>query len=83
MPISRIIPAVAEHNRIARQVAKDTGAPFVDTTPGLAGQWDSDYFYDTVHFTQKGSSVLAERMFQGILPQLENGPGCKPREDAK
>lgn len=83
MPISRIIPAVAEHNRIVQHVAKDTGAPFVNTTPGLAGQWDSDYFYDTVHFTQKGSNVLAERMFKGILPQLENGPGCKPREDAK
>lgn len=83
MPISRIIPAVAEHNRIAAEVAKDTGAPFIDTAPGLAGQWDSDYFYDTVHFTQKGSNVLAEHMFKGILPQLENGPGCQPKQAAK
>jgi len=81
MPISRILPAVAEHNRQVEQVARDTGTPFIDTTPGLTGQWDADYFYDIVHFTQKGSDVLANRVFEGIAPLLHNNPdlSCAPR----
>ncbi|MDF2116530.1 acyltransferase family protein [Roseiarcaceae bacterium H3SJ34-1] len=81
MPIARILPAVAEHNRQVEQVARDTGTPFIDTTPGLAGQWDADYFYDIVHFTQKGSDVLAKHMFDGIAPLLRNNPdlSCTPR----
>jgi peptidoglycan/LPS O-acetylase OafA/YrhL/lysophospholipase L1-like esterase len=81
MPISRILPAAAEHNRIVEEVAKDTGTPFIDTTPGLAGQWDADYFYDMVHFTQKGSNVLANRIFEGLMPLLRNNPdlSCAPR----
>jgi lysophospholipase L1-like esterase len=81
MPISRILPAAAEHNRIVEEVAKDTGTPFIDTTPGLAGQWDADYFYDMVHFTQKGSDVLASRIFEGLVPLLRNNPdlSCTPR----
>jgi len=74
MPISRIIPAVAEHNRIVEEVARDTRTPFIDTTPGLAGKWDADYFYDMVHFTQKGSNVLANEVFEGLLPLLRDNP---------
>lgn len=82
MPISRLLPAAAEHNRIVEEVARDTGTPFIDTTPGLAGQWDADYFYDMVHFTQKGSDVLANHVFEGIAPLLQNNPdlACVPRQ---
>lgn len=77
-PIDRILPATAEHNRIVEAVAQQHGARFVDTRPGLEGEWDQDYFLDVVHFTDKGARRMAQKIFLGILPALESdsGPGC-------
>lgn len=77
-PIERILPAIAEHNRIVEKVAKQSGVDFVDTRPGLDGQWDSDYFIDVVHFTHRGAAKLAENFYRGLEPLLTGtgGPGC-------
>ena len=73
-PIERLLPAIAEHNRIVKNVARRTGALFVDTRPGLEGEWDADLFVDIVHFTQKGSNRIAKTMFDRIASELAREP---------
>ncbi|MBN9080681.1 MAG: hypothetical protein BGP04_20620 [Rhizobiales bacterium 62-17] len=79
-PIERILPAIAAHNRMVEAVAKRTGTPFVDTRPGLDGEWDKDLFVDIVHFTQKGSDLIAATMFDKLASELARDPAmdCKP-----
>lgn len=81
-PIERLLPAIAEQNRIVENVAKRTGTPFVDTRPGLDGKWDDDLFIDIVHFTQKGSNRIAKTMFDRLASELAREPtmNCKPAE---
>jgi lysophospholipase L1-like esterase len=81
-PIDRLLPAIAEQNRIVEAVAKRTGTPFVDTHPGLDGKWDNDLFVDIVHFTQKGSNRIAKTMFDKLASELAHEPtmNCKPAE---
>ena len=78
-PIERILPAIAEHNRIVENVARKTGAHFVDTRAGLEGEWDRDYFIDVVHFTHKGAARLAANVFDGIETLLISGAECRGR----
>jgi len=81
-PIDRLLPAIAEQNRIVENVAKRTGTPFVDTHPGLDGKWDDDLFVDIVHFTQKGSNRIAKTMFDRLSSELAHEPtmNCRPVE---
>ncbi|MDF2116863.1 acyltransferase family protein [Roseiarcaceae bacterium H3SJ34-1] len=81
-PIERLLPAIAEQNRIVENVAKRTGTPFVDTRPGLDGKWDDDLFVDIVHFTQKGSNRIAKTMFDKLSSELAHEPtmNCRPAE---
>jgi lysophospholipase L1-like esterase len=81
VPITRILPALAEHNRIVERVARRTSAVFIDTQPTLSGKWNDDDFIDIIHFTQKGSNVLAQTVFDQIAPLLQANPGlqCVPR----
>ncbi|MDF2115505.1 acyltransferase family protein [Roseiarcaceae bacterium H3SJ34-1] len=81
VPITRILPALAEHNRIVERVARRRSAVFIDTQPALSGKWNDDDFIDIIHFTQKGSNVLARTVFEQIAPLLQAGPGlhCVPR----
>lgn len=74
VPISRILPAVAEHNRIVESVARRTGTTFIDTRPALSGKWNDDEFIDLIHFTQKGSNVMAQTVFERIEPLLRADP---------
>ncbi len=79
-PIERILPAVAEHNRIVEQAARKTGAHFIDSRPGLDGEWDRDYFIDIVHFTHNGAVKLAANMFESIAALLKKDAGCEDRK---
>jgi len=81
VPISRILPAIAEHNRIVEKVARRRSVAFVDTQPALSGKWNDNDFIDIIHFTQKGSNILAQTVFDRIAPLLEANPSlrCAPR----
>jgi peptidoglycan/LPS O-acetylase OafA/YrhL/lysophospholipase L1-like esterase len=81
VPISRILPAIAEHNRIVERVARRTGTKWIDTRPALSGKWDDDDFLDIIHFTQKGANIMAQTVFDQIAPLLQANPGlqCAPR----
>ncbi len=79
-PIDDIIAANAAHNRMVRLLAKESGAPLIDMTPGLDGVWDDDLYLDIVHFTERGNERwrkrcsgnerVAEKMFEQLLPIL-------------
>ena len=71
-----MVARMAAHNYAVEKVAAEARVPFIDTTPDLAGAWDADLFLDLVHFTQKGSDRLAERMFTGLLPILRERLRC-------
>ena len=64
-PIDDIIAANAAHNRMVRILAKQTGVPLIDMTPGLDGVWDDDLYLDIVHFTERGNERVAERHVRG------------------
>jgi lysophospholipase L1-like esterase len=50
------------------KIAAEQLVPLIDTTPNLAGKWDDDLFLDPIHLTQKGSDILANTMFAGLMP---------------
>jgi peptidoglycan/LPS O-acetylase OafA/YrhL/lysophospholipase L1-like esterase len=70
----RILAASDVHDQLIRNIAHRSAVPFVDTTPGLNGEWDADLFIDLVHFTWKGNEVMAERMFDGLKPLVVGNP---------
>jgi len=59
---------MAAHNRIVEKIAAERHVPLIDTTPNLDGKWDDDLFLDPIHLTQKGSDILANTMFAGLMP---------------
>ena len=79
-PIDDIIAANAAHNRMVRLLAKESGVPLIDMTPGVDGVWDDDLFLDIVHFTERGNERVAEKMFEALLPVLASeGLHCDVR----
>jgi lysophospholipase L1-like esterase len=60
-----ILAGYAEYNRVIAAVARDTGAVLIaehDAIPGTA-----EYFYDSVHFTERGYVAMAERVTAELL----------------
>jgi peptidoglycan/LPS O-acetylase OafA/YrhL/lysophospholipase L1-like esterase len=70
----RIVAASDVHGQLLRDIAHKTTVPFVDTTPGLNGEWDADLFIDLVHFTWKGNDTMAERVIAGLRPLFAGDP---------
>ena len=76
-PIDDILAANAAHNRLVKLVGREEGAPVIDATAGLDGEWDGDLYLDIVHFTEAGHKRMAATMFEGLLPILaESGVKC-------
>jgi lysophospholipase L1-like esterase len=75
-----LIARMTAHNYVVKKVAGERNVPFIDTTPNLAGRWDDDLFLDPVHFTQKGSDILAQEMFEGLLPILRGDESLRCHE---
>jgi hypothetical protein len=67
--IGWLIFAVDIQNELLSKLAREARLPLIDTRPGIAGEWDSDIF-DLTHFTRKGATRLARRMFDGLVPVL-------------
>jgi lysophospholipase L1-like esterase len=68
------LTALATHSLMVETLARENNIHFMDTTAGIAGHWDEDLFLDFVHFTQKGSDRLAQKMFDGLRPLLASNP---------
>jgi lysophospholipase L1-like esterase len=60
-----IMDAYDRYNDVAREVARETGALLIDGVNDVPG--DPQHFADTVHFTDAGSAVMAERISRGLV----------------
>ncbi|HEY1864233.1 MAG TPA: acyltransferase family protein [Roseiarcus sp.] len=69
-PIDDIIAANEAHNRMVKLIARDEGAPLIDTAAGVDGLWDDDLYLDIVHFTERGNERVAGLMFRALPPIL-------------
>ncbi len=79
-PIDDIIAANAAHNRLARLLAAESGAPLIDMAADVDGVWDDDLYLDIVHFTERGHERVAQTMFEALLPILASeGLRCEAR----
>jgi lysophospholipase L1-like esterase len=76
-PIDDMIAANAAHNRMVRLIARDQGAPLIDMTDGVDGQWDDDLYLDIVHFTEAGNELVAGLIFRQLLPILAERDGLR------
>jgi hypothetical protein len=59
-PIDDIIAANAAHNRMIKLIAREEGAPLIDTAAGVDGVWDAE----------AGNERDAGLMFRALLPIL-------------
>ena len=55
-----LIEAYARYNDVIREVARESGALLIDDESMIPG--DPTHFHDTVHFTDTGSAVQAQRV---------------------
>jgi len=60
-----IIETYSRYNRIIREVARDTGALLIEGEDDIPG--DPAHFTDSVHFTDLGSKVMAERISRSLI----------------
>ena len=72
MSIDGLIEAYAEYNKVVRQVAEETGAVLIADENAIPG--DAEHFADSVHFTDKGSHLMAARVARGLIqsPALQD-----------
>ena len=56
------------YNDVTRAVAAELGVPLVDLAHKLPKS--SRYFYDTIHFTNEGASLVAEVLAGELCPYL-------------
>jgi peptidoglycan/LPS O-acetylase OafA/YrhL/lysophospholipase L1-like esterase len=76
-PIDDIIAANEAHNRMIKLIAREEGAPLIDTAAGVDGIWDADLYLDIVHFTEAGNERVAALMFKALLPILAERHGLR------
>ena len=65
MSIEGLIAGYEEYNRVIREVARQTGAILIDGETRIPA--DGMHYTDTVHFTDTGSKVMAERVSRALL----------------
>ena len=65
MSTDSLIEAYAAYNDQVRQVAEDSGALLVSEENFILP--DGDEFVDSIHFTDKGSSAMANRVIRALL----------------
>jgi lysophospholipase L1-like esterase len=66
------------HTRLLRRLASPPGVRFLDTAPGLDGEYQ-DRFVDLIHFTQAGRDRLADRLLAGLRELLAAHPRLRCR----
>jgi lysophospholipase L1-like esterase len=69
MSLAGLLSGYDEYNRVIRQVARDTNIILIEGEELIPG--DDEHFYDSVHFTDAGSRVMADR----VLRHLTRSPG--------
>jgi len=65
MNIEGLLNGFEEYNRVIREVARDTGALLIDDEHRIPS--DARHYTDSVHFTDAGSRVMADRVAEALL----------------
>jgi lysophospholipase L1-like esterase len=65
MSINGLIEAYASYNQVVRQVAEETGSLIITDENSIPG--DAQHFVDSIHFTDKGSRFMSERVAHALL----------------
>ncbi len=65
-----LIQAYSRYNQVIRNVAAKTGALLIDGEDTIPG--DPAHFADTVHFTDAGSQLMADRVVSSLLSDPED-----------
>ena len=74
MSIEGLLVGFEEYNRTIREVARDTGALLIDGEDRIPP--DARHYTDSVHFTDAGSRMMAERVAEALLATpLARRPG--------
>lgn len=60
-----LLEGFLHYNNIIRDVARETDAILIENENSIPG--DPEHFVDSVHFTDKGSQLQAERIISGLL----------------
>lgn len=68
MSLKGLLDGFDQHNQVIRDVARETGAVLIDGETKISG--DDAHFHDSVHFTDAGSSVMAERVEAALKDSL-------------
>lgn len=71
------------HNHLVRDLGTRRGVPAIDTSVALDGRY-REYFTDVIHLNQQGRELLAQTIFEGLIPVLESESElrCRPRLDS-
>ncbi|OLE60560.1 MAG: hypothetical protein AUI36_12235 [Cyanobacteria bacterium 13_1_40CM_2_61_4] len=65
MSINDLVQAYDTYNEVVRQVAQETGSMLIGNENSIPG--NASHFVDSVHFTDKGSYVMAQRVAHALL----------------
>jgi lysophospholipase L1-like esterase len=79
MTLDSLVAGYARYNEVIREVAAAKHAWLIDGENDIPG--DAAHFFDTVHFTDAGSKVMAERVVRGLTaePRFAQLIAMKPR----
>jgi hypothetical protein len=65
MTPNQLLSAFEAYNSVIRRVAVASGAFLIDESVSMSA--DEANFVDSIHFTDRGSHSMAERVFRGLL----------------
>ncbi len=68
MSIEGLLDGYEEYNRVIKEVARETGALLIEDEMSIPG--NDSYFKDSVHFTDIGSKLMAERVSDALLHSI-------------
>lgn len=59
-----------QYNAVTREICQNQGIKFIDLAEKLPA--DTTYFYDPVHFTNRGADTVGKIIYQELAPFLRN-----------
>lgn len=69
MSTSGLLDAYEEYNRVIREAAKETGVILIENELVIPG--DDKHFRDSIHFTDQGSELMAQRVVDSLVASAE------------
>jgi lysophospholipase L1-like esterase len=65
MTPDQLVAAFDAYNAVIRALARTSGAFLIDGETDIPG--DESHFVDSIHFTDRGSRRMADRVYRGLI----------------